>query len=1543
MKRFLVRALIFFAGVVSVCAQGGISSEFYWESPERITQTDARFPRSVTDGNTSYIFWQDIDARAQRLWLSVYYEDEDGTWKTNSRFAGPFSYSGEVPDVYSVACSSTGTLAAAVLTDTYRITIFVSNDGGHSFQAVELPEQEEPPVAPRIYAARNGGFRLFSSLGQNERFSLYTASSANGISWSTFKIFEPSNGMPNPFVPVLVTAHDADIVVFQAHYQSENRLSYQLYATRSTNNGASWTAPVLLTDETSLVAGDTRTFASYNNQQPYLALFDGELYLAWERSYYASENSAIAVARLSHTGIVPGSVEMLSERGIANRAVVFTYQGTLSVVWFDTRTGVETVYMAQKHGSLWETARLSNGRRAALFGAPLLLNGGATLSFVWQENAPSLSTIYWLRPDTSVLPPTIRALSFTEGRRAAAERVRLRVQLPGDSSGIAGFSWVWTQDESAVPLEELMNLPQDTTMSLDASAEGAWYFRARALDYAGNWSSPVTIVYYRDLSPPHAPVLMPLQTDRFGFLLSNTFSVSWQPDEADDDVAGYTWNLEYIAPLDGRITETARHPIALSDEAVSAVLAELHAAHADAGAHVERPPARILSTARSVSYENRRNGLYVFSVAAVDTVGNIGQATTTVLVLNKYAPVTFIATVGKEVNLFGDVTLSVTGGGFTYDGTVSTVYIDSDGTAPYDMTLTRDAGQFRVLSDNRIVDIRLGRDIPRGTYRIGLVHPDRGLYMSAPLFSIEESGTVKLEQQYRYVPSWTIHSEQRRWQIEAGVVLLWAVCALAVIGMVAAMRGIVQTTRDAYAARTEVQALITGVAMLQDKKQKAVALKQRGGSLKFKLVGFTTLLVVMIVVLVSVPLGYNMTQTQERTLSESLEQRVQVLLESLASGVRAYMPTQNVLELSYLPNQSSALVESEFVTITGFSSDGRNTGLTYVWASNDTAIAEKVDTAELSLGRSAVTDDTVIAIAGRMAELNAAAVSIGGDIAANIAELNAEGVRLAVNTDARSVARREEIAEITTQLTDRFNTAMAELSVNGSGSYPQFNSGKLDRSTTEYLFYRPVIYRQGASQEYVRGIIFIQVSTETLIGDVSAARNSIILVAVIIALVAVAIGALGSFFLATLIIRPIRQLAAHVAQIGQTRNKEKLAGKDIIIKSRDEIGRLGETVNEMTRGLVKAALDEKLLMDGKIVQQTFLPLESGAHGKETIAALRETTIECFGYYEGASGVSGDYFDYKKLDDRWYVIIKCDASGHGVPAALIMTIVATLFRKYFESWTYAQNGTRINELVMQINDFIESLGLKGKFATIIVCLFDSTNGDTYLCNAGDNIVHIYDGAKHMQRVLTLPETPAAGPLPSFMVDMRGGFKVEKINIRRGDVLFLYTDGIEEATRRFRDQYFAVMKCAEPGLADGAQHGNHKVGEESEQLEAERVQNIIEAVFNRREYMLEKAHNPEPDEMLRFDFSTCAGTIEEAIIALASVEKVFRLYKAPDVTPFDTVRVDKRIDAFLRAHFNRYDYYCSAQNELPNEQNYVEYTNVREDEQLDDLTLLAVRRV
>jgi hypothetical protein len=265
---------------------------------------------------------------------------------------------------------------------------------------------------------------------------------------------------------------------------------------------------------------------------------------------------------------------------------------------------------------------------------------------------------------------------------------------------------------------------------------------------------------------------------------------------------------------------------------------------------------------------------------------------------------------------------------------------------------------------------------------------------------------------------------------------------------------------------------------------------------------------------------------------------------------------------------------------------------------------------------------------------------------------------------------------------------------------------------------------------------------------------------------------------------------------------------------------------------------------------------------------------------------------------------------------------------------------IEEVVYQINDFIETLGFKGRFAAFTLCLFDSQTGLLRFCNAGDNLVHLYDASERRFKTLTLAETPATGVLPNILVEAKGGYRVQTLTLDPGDILLLYTDGIEEAKRKFRDSAFKEILCAE-GPRD-TPHGGHSSGQGDEEMGAERVAAIINAVQNREVYSLHKYHNPEGEMELTFDFSSCEGSVEETIMAMVSVEKIFRCYRNPRAGDDSRVLVDKKVDAFLQKHFLQYRNYCSWPRPCPGSEAYMYYTRLEEDAQYDDLTILGIMR-
>ena len=145
-----------------------------------------------------------------------------------------------------------------------------------------------------------------------------------------------------------------------------------------------------------------------------------------------------------------------------------------------------------------------------------------------------------------------------------------------------------------------------------------------------------------------------------------------------------------------------------------------------------------------------------------------------------------------------------------------------------------------------------------------------------------------------------------------------------------------------------------------------------------------------------------------------------------------------------------------------------------------------------------------------------------------------------------------------------------------------------------------------------------------------------------------------------------------------------------------------------------------------------------------------------------------------------------------------------------------------------------------------------------------------------------------------------------------------------------------------MQDDKSGDTHLMSADSEVLGKDRVEQIIEAVFAQKKFTLKKRQSDLIYEQMDFDFSLCNGTIEEAVLALISVEKVFRMYKDSAAQSFDCVQVDKKIDTFLSKYFLQYNVYCCDKVPHPIYDEYFYYKHIKEDIQYDDLTILGIAR-
>ncbi|MCK5200232.1 MAG: HAMP domain-containing protein, partial [Spirochaetales bacterium] len=430
--------------------------------------------------------------------------------------------------------------------------------------------------------------------------------------------------------------------------------------------------------------------------------------------------------------------------------------------------------------------------------------------------------------------------------------------------------------------------------------------------------------------------------------------------------------------------------------------------------------------------------------------------------------------------------------------------------------------------------------------------------------------------------------------------------------------------------------------------------------LRIKFALLVTSLVLLVVLMVSYSLSIFMVSTQQRNLTDALSQTTEVLISSVNTAAGKYLQENNTLELKRLPPQIESMDSARFLTITGpGSAIGDGLEVEYLWVTNDGAIKDKVDLTsfesaddiQASLpggsrfieGSLIMNDDLSETISELAAKINSEGIASVGGLSKELTRL--QGIAADLSRRARTEADIEEIRKMQDEIimiSGEIEKKLTEIG-NYFGSVPEFDPEKILVNPREYTFYSPIVYQQrGNTEKYYQGTVRLQISTEEIIREIETSRDALIRRTVIIALIAIGLGIIGALILASIIISPINHLLKKVEEIRDTEDHIDLKGFSVNVKTHDEISRLAEAVNQMSKGLYKAAQANVELKVGKDVQKQFLPLEKNTAGFKTSIARKETDfIEFFGYYEGAKGVSGDYFDFLEIDKDRFAVIKCD--------------------------------------------------------------------------------------------------------------------------------------------------------------------------------------------------------------------------------------------------------------------------------------------------------------
>lgn len=223
-----------------------------------------------------------------------------------------------------------------------------------------------------------------------------------------------------------------------------------------------------------------------------------------------------------------------------------------------------------------------------------------------------------------------------------------------------------------------------------------------------------------------------------------------------------------------------------------------------------------------------------------------------------------------------------------------------------------------------------------------------------------------------------------------------------------------------------------------------------------------------------------------------------------------------------------------------------------------------------------------------------------------------------------------------------------------------------------------------------------------------------------------------------------------------------------------QIARVAAIKLESTRlrvaALEKERLDETLRL-AQAIQMRMLP-------QDMPPLTSESTFDISAAIRPAKTVGGDFYDFHLTADAKLYFCIGDVSGKGVPAALMMAVSRALFRSLI------LRGESPGEIMAAINRQLCDETDAAMFVTAYCGVLDLRTGEVRYSNAGHNPPLLISADGSVRELATRPGL-VLGYLPSYK------YVEESAVLGKDEVLFLYTDGISEATN-LSDELFSVAR-------------------------------------------------------------------------------------------------------------------------------------------------------
>ncbi len=291
-------------------------------------------------------------------------------------------------------------------------------------------------------------------------------------------------------------------------------------------------------------------------------------------------------------------------------------------------------------------------------------------------------------------------------------------------------------------------------------------------------------------------------------------------------------------------------------------------------------------------------------------------------------------------------------------------------------------------------------------------------------------------------------------------------------------------------------------------------------------------------------------------------------------------------------------------------------------------------------------------------------------------------------------------------------------------------------------------------------VLYIQYQTA---GPVASIRNNITFIS-LIGIITLAISLLVCIYLSRSFARPLAQLADGVRAFGRGQLEHR-----VHLRSHDEIQDLAQTFNAMA-GSIQDYMQE-LAIEAKRRERLESELRIAAEMQASLLPEEPPELEglhLVGWSESAKEVGGDFYDFIQMSDGRLGIALGDATGKGLPAALLSSECWSTFQ------ALAETCSSPGELLYRTNNALcRRLGNQGRFVTLFFMIIDPRSGKVSYASAGHNPPVMVRGASQRPEWL---QTEGGFPLGLFADKP---YPDTQLQMEPGDTILIYSDGLTEA--------------------------------------------------------------------------------------------------------------------------------------------------------------------